>query len=328
MGCVGSRASRHVADDRVPHTRGAIPKRRFLDNATQIHTFRMPAGHAIVCAVDTYVHLTNVHCVADGKNMVKVLQRLNFNIIATLYNDECSPGNIERTLRAAASHLPDRDRLFVFMGGHGLRHKATGRCFFATKHTVPDSLLDSGYDLNRLHSLRDFLPQHILWVFDFCFSGAPTVATRGNNNLLIARHMAYPSVQFMSAGTSSQLVTEAPISMFCTTPPSSLDTTPICTPLASPNTSPENSLEATYAPRLKVHPSRMAGVFTTHFLRELRRAARAYEKYGIHTTATSIFIRVRNSVMKSSKIIGNDQLPQLVQSPFWRNKRAEGDFVF
>ena len=295
----------------------------------------LPPGYAIMVACNAYTRVPGLKgAVADAVAMSQVLQKLGFRILCTLYDEACTPESIEGALRTAAESLPESARLLVFFAGHGMVHTKTGRVFYGTPHTDPTRLLTTGgWDLQRLHSLRDFLPRHQLFILDFCFSGAAVVRTRSTYNDFSA-----PSVQFFSAGAADQRVSE--VSTFLTH-------SPLCTPFGTPEHSPEpspqpsprnNGAHAGFfgnaAQRLhSVPPSaHFGGIFASTFVAVLR-AVHAHKQaaHGVgprHVTMTEVFSKVRRRVLSWSKRHGLKQTPLLERSPWWRDRRAEGDFMF
>lgn len=340
MGCAISHAPRaEIYPDRVV-PRGA---RRQTSSAvaTASGPIQLPPGYALLFAVDAYLRVVPLQgAVADAEHLRAVLERLGFVVLRAVYDDACTPDEVERVLRDTAETLPTAARLLVFFAGHGLRHTTTRRVFYATHATDPSALLSTGFDLQRLHALRDFLPKHQLFVFDFCYSGAATVRSRSQY-----ADFASPSVQFMSAGAAEEQVGEVDTLTF-------LSHSPLCTPFATPSHSPKsgNSSDGSTEPTFDSVPDRLrqlsvpaapiaaarriGGIFASTLTGVLTAVANLHARQTAHGTvprrisATEVFLRVRRKVLSTSKRYGLQQTPQIERSPFWRDCRCEGEFLF
>ena len=297
----------------------------------------LPSGYALLFAVDTYSHVVPLKgAVADAKKMRAVLEQLGFTILCAVYNAACTKDVVERMLMDAAEKLPEKARVLVFFAGHGLRHPATQRVFYAAQNTRPSELLTTGYDLQHLHTLRDFLPQHQLFVFDFCYSGSATVRSRSQY-----MDFASPSVQFMSAGSADEQVGEVDTLEF-------LSHSPLCTPFDTPSHSPKNATPPSKELHFEIVSHRLrqvsaapasvaqqfGGIFAATLVSVLAAVANLHKRQlgsGAalrHISATEVFLRTRRKVIRSSKRYGIKQTPQIERSPFWRDLRCEGDFLF
>ena len=348
MGCAASQPPRgnvfpNPVVDRVVDRVVVRGARRQTSSAvaTAAYPLQLPAGYALLFAVDTYSHVVPLKgAVADAENMRAVLERLGFVTLHAVYDAACTPDAVERALRDTAETLPEAAHLVVFFAGHGLRHPTTRRVFYATQTTDPSALLSTGFDLQRLHALRDFLPKHQLFVFDFCYSGAATVRTRSQY-----ADFASPSVQFMSAGSAEEQVGEVDTLAF-------LSHSPLCTPFCTPSHSPKSghssddsagapfdpasrrlrqlSLPAAPAPAAR----RFGGIFASTLAGVLAAVADLHARQTRHgatprrISATDVFLRVRRKVLSSSKRYGLKQTPQIERSPFWRDVRCEGELLF
>lgn len=338
MGCAVSAAHRSHLPGSLAVEVGVRGARRqqVAAVATRPALVVLPPGYAILVACDTYTRVPGLKgAVADAVALGDVLQNLGFRILSSLYDEACTPESIEGALRTAAETLPESARLLVFFAGHGMVHEGTGRVFYSTPHTYPDRLLTTGgWDLQRLHSLRDFLPRHQLFIFDFCYSGAAVVRSRSLYN-----DFASPSVQFLSAGAADQRVSE--VSTFLTH-------SPLCTPFGTPEHSPKHGGSGTKKQddaacaspppqRLRQHSlppaAHFGGIFASTLVAVLR-AVHAHHQAGgpqtaaRHVTTTEVFSKVRRKVLSWSKRHGLKQTPLLERSHWWRDHRAEGDFLF
>lgn len=300
----------------------------FHNIQTQIEP-SVPKGYALLFAVNEYSYMMPLKgAVADARSIAKVLLRLDFTVLNTLYDDECSPATIERALVRAAQKLPERARLFVFFAGHGLVHTQSKRVFYATKNSNVSELLTTAFDLEKLHSLRDFLPRHQLFVFDFCYSGGAVVRSRSNY-----ADFSAPSVQFVSAGSANQQVSEVNMLEFQTN-------SPLCTPFGTPQQSPKNSSQSSQdsdselalpVARLTMNQHRhYGGMFASVFVFVLQEVCRLQRgsKSKRRVSASEVFLKVRRRVLRTSKKYGVQQTPQMERIPYWRDVRAEGDFLF
>ena len=318
MGCGSSVARAGV----LPATRGAQRQ----TSAPTAAVPSLPKGYAVLFAVDEYTRLLPLRgAVEDAKALEKVLGRLGFEVVVTLHNTRCTPVAVERTLTKVAEDLPEQSRLFVFFAGHGVVHAHTGRVFYCTPQTHPERLPTTGFDLEKIHSLRDFLPRQQLWVFDFCFSGGAVVRSRGAR--VDYRAFAAPCVQFISAGTADQLVSEIDLLAFTTD-------SPLCTPFGTPTPSPRHNAPSptTTVPRVPQVP-RVGGLFALVLVRILTALAEERDRRDdarpLFVPATEIFLRVRRKVLRSSEsMLAQLQTPQMNRGLWWRDERADGDFVF
>jgi hypothetical protein len=286
----------------------------------------------VLFAVDEYARFLSLKgAVADATALGAVLKQLGFEIAVTLYNTQCTPEAVESALLRAAETLPEHSRLCVFFAGHGVVHAPTGRVFYCTPDTHPERLTTTGFDLEKVHALRDFLPRHQLWIMDFCFSGGAAARSRGATNYAA---FAAPSVQFMSAGNAHQLVSEIDTLTFGTS-------SPLCTPFGTPTPSPRHQQQnggfADPPARsvAAVLPARVGGLFAVVLVRVLRVLAQAQGAQRanggalLRVSATDIFLRVRRKVLRSSEtLLGQLQTPQLDRQLWWRDDRADGEFVF
>lgn len=335
MGCGSSATRAHVTPTpaALAVSRGA---RRQTRPAPRRPPPALPAGYAVLFAVDEYARFLSLKgAVADATALGAVLEQLGFEIAVTLYNAQCTPAAVESALLRAAETLPEHSRLCVFFAGHGKVHAPTGRVFYCTPQTHPERLPTTGFDLEKVHALRDFLPRHQLWVMDFCFSGGAAARSRGAMDDYAA--FAAPSVQFMSAGNAQQLVSEIDTLTFGTD-------SPLCTPFGTPTPSPKHQpkepkgggfADPPARSATTVSPARVGGLFAVVLVRVLRALAQAQGAQRtnggapLRVSATDIFLRVRRKVLRSSEtLLGQLQTPQLDRQLWWRDDRADGEFVF
>ena len=323
-------------------SRGAKPKLFSGDTAKkyQRRSFRQ-RKYAALFAVDCYTYMTHLSAaVADAHCMAKCLSNLGFKVVVQLYNEACTLPALQQKLRDCATKLSTEARVLFFFAGHGLRHNLTGRTFYCTVHTDKNNLLSTGFDVESIFTLMDFMPKQQAWVMDFCFSGGACMSTvrRGSNDW---EDESSPSIAVMTAGKSGESVVESDL---IETPTCSPMVTPQITPEASPKHEPNSQffddgenksmlpLAVPHAPTFQHVPvKKTKGLFTHCLARELKKVHARHRHRGQEvgkSSLTQVFVAVRSEVVRQSQRLGVQQTPQLSRIHWYRQKKAEGEFFF
>ena len=118
-------------------------------------------------AVDTYTYMTPLSAaVSDADAVANCLTNFGFKIVVRLYNKECTLTALQQKLKETCTALASNARVLIFFAGHGLQHANTGRTFYCTVHTDQNRLLSTGFDVETIFTLMDFMPKHQAWVMD------------------------------------------------------------------------------------------------------------------------------------------------------------------
>jgi len=347
MGCSSSTRARRVHSlravdceraSRETHKRGAKPKRKG-NRAEKAY----PPEKAVVFlfAVDVYLHqLPLTAAVADAVALGNALATLGFTVKGQLFNENCTLSALQRELRCAADALCENTRVLVFFAGHGMLDPKTQRTFYCTHETRSDALVSTAFDIEQIFLLTDFFPRHQAWVLDCCYSGGACSSVRRGSGY---KKTGSPSVQIVSAGRAGEEVLETrlatPQISPLVTPETSPNNTPDITPVPSPTHGNKLRQPPVHADAGRVQPLKLPrllrqnvkskGIFTSFFIRELKRHAQRQRRQATQiTTLTDIFIRIRSDVQRESARWGHAQTPQMGRAHWYRDKRAEGEFVF
>ena len=321
--------------------RGAKPKRK---RSRVADAYPKAKGVVFLFAVDQYQHqLPLAAAVADAVALENALTVLGFVVAVRLFNQACTLEALQNTLRNAADTLDPKTRVLLFFAGHGLRDAQTGRTFYCTYETRQDALVSTSFDIERIFLFADLFPRQQAWILDCCYSGGACMSStrRGGGY----KNIGSPSVQIVSAGRAGEEVLESCIATPQISPLSTPESTPNQTPGVTPTPSPTHAgvswqplahadvkiMQPVRVPQLTRKNIKSKGIFTSFFIRELKRVAQSYQRGSTknhYASLTDIFVRVRSAVQKESTRWGHTQTPQIGRVCWYRGKRAEGEFVF